>query len=148
MQLEQMRDELRSRLTEDHSRLKQTLEDVAGLVQRGSFVTAAKRFGEFRITQERHMNLEETLFPIVERLSGPNEAIRQDRANHETIRRLLNAVSASLAMSKLHEFVDAHRQLLSASLELWEREERLLSLELKSPGSEAIDQMQHALRRF
>src|SRR5215467_92977 len=94
---EYIRERLKSRVTEDHAHLKKTLEDVARLVQRGSFITAAKRFGEFRMTQERSMNLEETIFPIIERLSGADEAIRRDRANHETIRRSLNAVSASLA---------------------------------------------------
>ena len=147
-----IRDQLRSRLTEDHSRLKKTLEDVARLVQRGSFITAAKRFGEFRMTQERSMNLEETIFPIIERLSGADEAIRQDRANHETIRRSLNAVSASLATSRLDRFVDAHRQLLALIFEFWEHEERLLILEFKSPVEgtvkEAVDEMERALRRF
>jgi hypothetical protein len=137
------------RLTEDHARLKQTLEDVARLVQRGSFITAAKRFGEFRIAQERAMNFEEsTLFPIIERLSGPNEAIQQGRAHHETIRQLLNAVSASLSTSTVDEFVKAHRQLLAVILEHCEFEERLVSLELKSPGNETVEEIQSGMRRL
>jgi len=143
-----IRDQLRSRLIENHSRLKKTLEDVAQLVQRGSFITAAKRLGEFRMAQERTMNMEETLFSIIEHLSGPNEAIGLYRANHQTIRRLLNAVSASLATSSHHQFVEAHRQLLAVIWELWEHEERVRTLELKSPSKETIEEIERALRRF
>ena len=149
MLAESIRSRLRLRMTEDHARLKKTLEDVERLVQRGSFITAAKRFGEFRITQERAMNFEEsTLFPIIERLSGPNEAIRQGRAHHETIRRLLNAVTASLSASSEDEFVEAHRQLCAVILKHCEFEERLVSLELKSPGNEMVEEIQSGMRRL
>jgi hypothetical protein len=149
MRIAYIRDHLRSRLIENHSRLKKTLEDVAWLVQHGSFITAAKRFGEFRMTQERTMNMEETLFPIIERLSGPNEPLRRNRANHETIRRLLDAVSASLATSSPHRFVEARRQLVAGISELWEHEERLLTtLEFKGPSKETIEKIEGALQRF
>lgn len=140
---------LRWCLTEDHPRLMKTLEDVAQLAHRGSFITAAKRFGEFRIAEERHMNLEDSaLFPIIERLSGPSQTVRQGRADHETIRRLLDAVSGSLSRVTLDEFVHAHRRLLVALLEHWEHEERLLTLELKIPDRETVEEIAGALQRF
>jgi Hemerythrin HHE cation binding domain len=149
MLAEHIRSRLWSRLTENHASLKHILEDVAWLVQHGSLITAAKRFGEFRIAQEREMNFEEsTLFPLIERLSDPNEAIRQGRAQHETIRHLLNAVSASLSTSTVQEFVEAYRQLLTVILEHCKFEERLISLELKSSGNEVLEEIQSGMRRL
>jgi len=146
---EYIRERLKSRVTEDHAHLKKTLEDVAQLVQRGSFITAAKRFGEFRIVQERAMNFEEiTLFPIIERLSGPNEAIGQGRSHHETIRQLLNAVTDSLSTARVHEFVKAHVQPLAVILKHCEFEQGLVGLELKSAGNETVEEIQSGMRRL
>lgn len=39
----------------DHARLLRQLDDVAGLCAGGSYVPAAKVFGEFRRAQERHL---------------------------------------------------------------------------------------------
>jgi iron-sulfur cluster repair protein YtfE (RIC family) len=140
--------QLRRRLAEDHPALKQTLEDVAQLVQRKSFMTAAKRFGEFRLAEERHMNLEDkALFPIIERLMGPNEAVQRGEVEHRTIRQLIDAVAGSLSNSTLPEFLEVHRQLLATLSEHWQHEEELVSCVLKVSDRETAEEIASALRR-
>jgi hypothetical protein len=139
---------LKRRMTEQHPSLKKTLDDVAFLAQRRSFVTAAKRLGELRIAEERHMNLEEkTLFPIIERLAGATKALAEGKAEHATIRRLLDAVSDALRAQALPEFMSAHRKLLAALSEHWQNEERLLGCQLKVPDEETFEEIASALRR-
>ncbi len=135
-------------MTERHPSLKKTLDDVASLAERRSFVTAAKRLGELRMEQERHMDMEEkTLFPIIERLGGATEALAEGKAEHAAIRRLLDAVSDALSARALQQFMDAHRQLLTALSEHWQNEERLLGSELKVPNEETFEEIASALRR-
>jgi hypothetical protein len=136
------------RMTLDHPALKETLTDVDGLARRRSFETAAKRFGEFRIAEERHMHLEdETLFPVIERLVGPTEAVQQGKAEHAVIRRLLNAVGASLSAWNLPEFITAHAELMAALSEHWKHEEELLGGSVKLPDKETIEAIARALMR-
>ena len=140
---------LRRRMTEQHPILKRTLDDVAFLVQRRSFATAARRLGELSIAEERHMDMEEkALFPIIERLAGATEALTQGKAEHAAIRRLLNEVNDALCARALPEFMDAHRQLQATLSEHWQNEERLLGCELQVPDEEPLEEITSALTRW
>jgi len=136
------------RMTHDHAALKNILNDVADLARRHSFETAATRLGEFRIAEERHMNFEDkTLLHIIERLVGRTDAIQQAETEHEIIRRLINAVAASLSAWNLPEFTSAHAELLAAVSEHWNHEEELLGARVKLPDKETVEAIASALRR-
>src|SRR5215470_6825418 len=101
---------LRRRRLEEQPISRRALEDVACLVQRGSFQTAAKRLGELRHSEERHMTLEEkTLFPILERLTEPTEALTQAKAEHQAIRRLMDALTRLLSIHAVPECIETQR---------------------------------------
>jgi hypothetical protein len=48
-------------LESEHRSLAKVLDDVGSLVDRGSFETARRRFGEYRLAHERHLMVEQRL---------------------------------------------------------------------------------------
>lgn len=139
---------MKRRMAHDYPALRNILSDVADLARRHSFETAAKRFGEFRLGEERHMHFEDkTLFPIIKRLVGRTDAIEQAEAQHEIIRQLAESVASSLSAWNLPEFSTAHANLLAALSEHWNHEEELLGARVKLPDEETIEAIANALRR-
>jgi Hemerythrin HHE cation binding domain len=137
---------LRRRLLEEQPISRRTLEDVACLVQRGSFQTAAKQLGEVRHAEERHMNLEEkTLFPILERLAVPTEALAQAKAEHQDIRRLLDALTRLLSSHDVPECIDTHRELVAKCSEHWQHEQELLAKHINLASQDTVDEIQTAV---
>src|SRR5207248_2712781 len=95
------------------------LRDVQWLAEDGAFSTAAKRFGEFRIREERHIRTEEELLTLMEQLPEPPRVVVELREEHVEIRRLLQHASAALAcrdparflsrLIELQEMLAAHQ---------------------------------------
>jgi len=136
---------LRRRFDEQPS-LRRTLEEIAALARRGSFRTAAKRLGELRHLEERHMCLEEkTLFPILERLTEPTEAVNQAKAEHQAIRRLLDALNNSLSTEALGESLAAQRKLSETCSAHWQHEQKLLAQHVRLANQDVMDTLQSAL---
>jgi hypothetical protein len=137
---------LRRRRLEEQPISKRTLEDVACLVQRGSFQTAAKRLGEVRHAEERAMALEEkTLFPILERLEEPSEALVQAKADHQIIRGLLDALTRSLSVHAIPDCIDTHRELMVKCSEHWQHEQELLGKHINLASEGTLEEIQTAV---
>jgi Hemerythrin HHE cation binding domain len=137
---------LRRRRLEEQPISKRTLEDVACLVQRGSFQTAAKRLGEVRHAEERAMALEEkTLFPILERLEEPSEALVQAKADHQIIRGLLDALTRSLSVHAIPDCIDTHRELMVKCSEHWQHEQELLGKHINLANEGTLEEIQTAV---
>lgn len=131
---------------EEQPNLRRTLDDVVVLARRGSFRTAAKRLGELRHLEERHMHLEEkTLFPILERLTEPTDAVNQAKAEHQAIRRLLDALTRSLSSEALNECLTAQHQLRETCCTHWQHEQELLAKHVKVANQDVIEALQSAL---
>lgn len=134
------------RRCEEQPNLRRTLDDVAVLARRGSFQTASKRLGELRHLEERHMRLEEkTLFPILENLTEPTEAVSQAKAEHQAIRRLLDALNRSLSIEALNESLAAQQQLSETCAAHWQHEQELLAKHVKVANQDVVDVLQSAL---
>ena len=58
---QQVRERLWHDLEAEHRHLAHVLDDVASLVGEGSFETARRRFGEYRLAHERHLLAERKL---------------------------------------------------------------------------------------
>jgi hypothetical protein len=58
---QRVREHLWNDLESEHRSLKRVLGDVESLVEDGSFETARRRFGEYRLAHERHLIVERTL---------------------------------------------------------------------------------------
>jgi hypothetical protein len=137
---------LRRRRLEEQPILRRTLEDVACLVQRGSFQTAAKRLGEVRHAEERAMALEEkTLFPILERLEEPSEALLQAKAENQVIRGLLDALTRSLSIQAVPDCIDTQRELMVRCAEHWQHEQELLAKHLDLASQDTLEEIQTAV---
>lgn len=52
---QRVREHLWHDLVAEHRHLARVLDDVASLVEEGSFETARRRFGEYRLAHERHL---------------------------------------------------------------------------------------------
>ncbi len=129
---ESLRRQLARRLTEDHPELDAILEAVADLVSRRSFHSAAKRFGEFRIKQERHMTLEEkVVFPLLETLSYQTVDVARMKSEHRMIRNFMNDAGDAISQWDLRGFAEAHRRLAQAVAVHNEDEERLVATKLE-----------------
>jgi hypothetical protein len=137
---------LRRRRLEEQPISRRTLEDVACLVQRGSFQTAAKRLGAVRHAEERAMALEEkTLFPILERLEEPSEALLQAKAEHQVIRGLLDALTRSLSIQAVPDCIDTQRELMVRCAEHWEHEQELLAKHINLASQDTLEEIQNAV---
>ena len=120
------------RFESDHRRLERVLDDVRSLATSGSFETARKRFGEYRLRAERHRLAENELLAVckgdrtVERFA---ERVRRERRKvlEQSDRiwmrlcreRLAHAPRMLARLNKLaaqHEL--AERQLILAELPL------------------------------
>ena len=62
----QIKNQLWRRLESEHRQLRATLVDVGELAADGSFETARKRFGTFRVSQERHLVADQKLLVLCE----------------------------------------------------------------------------------
>jgi hypothetical protein len=137
---------LRRRRLEEQPISRRTLEDVACLVQRGSFQTAAKRLGELRHAEERAMALEEkTLFPILERLEEPSQALVEAKAEHQIIRGLLDALTRSLSIQAVPDCIDTQRELMVKCAEHWQHEQELLAKHINLASQDTLEEIQTAV---
>lgn len=92
-------------LRESHRHLEAVLADVQELASGQSFVTAAKRFGEFRIQEERHLHVENELLGILEEnLECPR--FDRIRNQHKKIVQLMDELTGLLSSWDLPAFQD------------------------------------------
>ncbi len=111
----------------EHRALDQILADVEFLVERRSFVPAGKRFGEFRLAMERHLEAEERLLPLLAQRSADGAAlVAQARAEHVWIQRLVDAVGAAVSCWDFSTFSRQVTELVSALDEHQRNEEKRL----------------------
>jgi hypothetical protein len=99
-------------LQESHRHLDAVLQDVQQLAIGQSFVTAAKRFGEFRLQEERHLHAEDELLLILEgNLKGPKfEGIR---SQHRRIVQLMDELTALLSCWDLPAFDETLKKFVT-----------------------------------
>jgi hemerythrin superfamily protein len=118
-----MKESLWQHLRESHRHLEAVLADVQKLASGQSFVTAAKRFGEFRLQEERHLHLENELLEILEKSLGCPRFDRI-RNQHERIVQLMDELTALLSSWDLPAFQDCLEEFveLLAAHEADERE--------------------------
>ena len=113
--------------THEHHTLDQILADVEFLVERRSFIPAGKRFGEFRLAMERHLEAEERLLPeLAHRSAEAASLVAQARAEHAWVQRLTEAVGSAVSSWDFSAFSRQVSELVSALDEHQRNEEKLL----------------------
>jgi hypothetical protein len=112
-----------------HGELDEIIADVEFLSRRGSYVQAAKRFGEFRRALERQMGLDEhVLLPLlIERTGDPSTFAPVLRAQHAHLFRLLNGLGSALSQSDHAGFCGLARELQFAMKAHQLQEQRMLT---------------------
>src|SRR5579884_4137963 len=109
--------QLLEHLREEHRRLEHILRDVRDLAARGSYVSAAKRFGEFRSHQERHLQAEQHLLELLDASPRCVEGVAALRRDPEDILGALAELWTLLTewrVEAVPEKLDALHQLLSS----------------------------------
>jgi hypothetical protein len=91
-------------LFDDHRRLDAILEDVRQLASCGSFAAAAKRFGEFRLAQERHIHAEENVLDRLNQSSERHPVVERVRQTHRQVLELLDELSHRLSRWEVDDF--------------------------------------------
>src|SRR5215813_4593487 len=81
---QRVREHLWHDLEAEHRHLARVLEDVRSLVEDGSFETARRRFGEYRLAHERHLLAERKLESFCSGM--PNSASFLKKLNRERTR--------------------------------------------------------------
>jgi hemerythrin-like domain-containing protein len=115
-------------LGSDHRRLDAMLRDAGRLTNAGFFSEALETFGDFRHGLERHIDMEErVLFPAFESATGmahgPTAVMRLE---HQEIRRLLDALAASLEAADPAGFREGHLDLVDVLDDHDAKEEHVL----------------------
>lgn len=96
--MERRRSDLEALFERDHTRLLALLDDVAALCARGSYVPAAKVFGEFRRIQERHLAREtEALQKLVDAGGCPASVAASLREEHTRLTAAIDAAWAEIS---------------------------------------------------
>lgn len=125
---ESFRRYLKQRMTEDHERLEVMLDDAACLASHGSFYTAAKRFEDFQIRQEQHMDIEENIvFALLETVSANSPAIAEVKAEHEALRQAMERAAGAIAATDRERFEKIHGELAATLTAHTRHEDELLA---------------------
>jgi hypothetical protein len=109
-------------LRESHRHLEAVLADVQELASGQSFVTAAKRFGEFRLQEERHLGVENELLAILEESVACPE-FERIRSQHARIVQVMDELTGLLSSWNLPAFKMTLNELI-ALLAVHEEDER------------------------
>lgn len=117
-------------LCDDHRKLDAVLTDVRSLAFSGSFVTGAKRFGEFRIAQERHMTLEDELFTLLRALPGCPDFVHLMSQEHQHAAEIMNDISTFLSRGETDRIGALLAELASRLRDHEKQEQRLFLLEI------------------
>jgi hypothetical protein len=91
-------------LWEYHRRLDKVLEDVQALARDSSYVSAAKRFGELRMGEEKHLKAEEELLGLLEHSPNCPPFVGRIRQEHQQTLKLLDDVSEILSRWDIEHF--------------------------------------------
>jgi hypothetical protein len=109
---EELKEGLWQHLRESHRHLDAVLADVQALASGHSFVTAAKRFGEFRLQEERHLHTENELLRILEEeLAYPK--FERVREQHARISDLMDELTGLLSAWDLPAFQKSIDELVA-----------------------------------
>jgi hypothetical protein len=137
-------------LGRQHHRLYTILDDVEALVEQGSFLTAAKRFGDFRLDEERHIRMEEELFASLQASEPAAPPSTELMRQHEAIQSSMGWICEGLShcasdwtMAKMAEL----RSLLRRHEEL-EKSLCLPDFQAKFSEGEAAEQLLHQLAQY
>ena len=145
---EQLRENLWRDLRAEHRQLERVLDDVRSLAEDGSFETARRRFGEYRLAHERHLNAErklEALCSDVPEVASFVDRLRRRRARvleqSERVWISLCQERGALVPRLLHRLAtlvadheDAQRRLILADLPLGSERGREQGVLLRSIG--------------
>lgn len=93
-------DQVWQRLESEHRRLGSALADVGKLAATGSFETARKRFGTFRMSLERHLVADFKLLVLCEGNPELEKFLHRVRRNRERILEQTERVWAQLCLEK------------------------------------------------
>ncbi|HUM12731.1 MAG TPA: hypothetical protein VLT82_17415 [Myxococcaceae bacterium] len=132
-------DQLWRRLESEHRQLRAALSDVGRLASAGSFETARKRFGAFRLSQERHLVADRKLLVLCEDNRELERFVERVRRNRERILEQTERVWVGLCHEKVThlprmlarltrlvaENEEAQRRLILADLPLTSERRRL-----------------------
>jgi hypothetical protein len=107
------------RLCDEHRQLDAVLHDVQLLTEERAFSTAAKRFGEYRLREERHLRAEEQLLQLLEQLKDSPEIVKALRQEHRQLYALLEEATQALGRrdaAAFHSKLSALQQIMSLQL--------------------------------
>lgn len=112
----------------EHRRFDQLMADVEFLVDRRSFLQAAKRFGELRAALESHLHAEErVLLPLFEngdpRRKGAAKTLRDE---HRKMLAMLDHLGAAISRNDFALFAKAVREFDVLAIEHQDSEQRVL----------------------
>lgn len=119
--IEKHRKDLANLFERDHARLLELLSDVRRRCELGSYLTAAKIFGEFRILEEHHLNSEGQVLDVL--IAGgacPPALAQQIASEHVSLKKHMEAAWTAISggdhqgfgvcINVLIEAVDAHER--------------------------------------
>jgi len=118
------------RLAAEHRRLQATLIDVGKLVADGSFETARKRFGAFRMSEERHLIADRKLLVLCEGSRELERFLDRVRRNRERILEQTERVWARLCQEKVSHIPRMLARLANLVAENEEAQRRLILADL------------------
>ena len=125
-----IKNQLWRRLESEHRQLRTTLVDVGELAADGSFETARKRFGTFRVSQERHLVADQKLLVLCENNRDLQKFLDRVRRNRERILEQTERVWAQLCHEKVAQLPRMLARLVRLVAENEEAQRRLILADL------------------
>jgi hypothetical protein len=118
------------RLESEHRQLRATLVDVGKLAAAGSFETARKQFGMFRVRLERHLGADFRLLVLCEHNGELEKFLHRVRRNRERILEQTERVWAQLCHEKVSNLPRMLGRLASLVVENEAAQRRLILADL------------------
>jgi hypothetical protein len=103
-----------SALEQGHVLRRSIVEDVAAFVAQGTFSCASRRFGEYRLQQERHLVVEEALFGLLRQAGAARAELTRLQAHHAFVRQRIHRMDEALCRCDPAGFQRAHHGLVQA----------------------------------
>jgi hypothetical protein len=88
---------------------------------------------------------EKTLFPILERLEEPSQALVEAKAEHQIIRGLLDTLTRSLSIQAVPDCIDTQRELMVKCAKHWQHEQELLAKHINLASQDTLEEIQTAV---
>lgn len=132
----------------DHARLVGLLDDVRVLCAGGSFQSAAKVFGEFRMLQEHHLRSEDQALARLKSVGGcPPALLARVFAAHAQLEALMEVVWKAISGAD-HENLEGSITALIEAVSAHEREEKEALLPALAAGIGDATQFERTVRQL